>query len=142
MSNAVKVAGPKSIPAVQEPEPPRLTLLTVGYGAAVELFEQELKRVLENVLDPNTEPEAKRAITLKVTVTPNKERTQIGVSVEADSRLAPFRGAGSVAFIGRKRGEVIAVAHDPRQMQMSWEADGRPKPLHADTEIPEGSDGK
>lgn len=43
-----------------------ISLATLNKGAAIELFEQELKRVIENIADPNVEPTAKRKITLTV----------------------------------------------------------------------------
>lgn len=111
-------------------ELPTLTLLNIGNGAAVELFQQELGKALENILDPNTEPEATRTIMLKVKVTPtSEERNQIAVTVEADSKLAPFRGAGSLAYVGRRRGEIVAVTHDPKQMQMQWDTQAKRESL-------------
>lgn len=122
---------PATTPAAsKEPELPRLTLSNVGHGAAIELYDQELRKVLENILDPNTEPESIRSITLRIKFAPTKDRVEVAVGVEADSKLAPFKGAGSLAFVGRKNGEVIAVTHDPRQMQMNWDAEGKPRPLH------------
>ena len=43
----------------------KLTLSNLGNGAAVELFGIELRRVLKDVMDPNTDPKAVREITLK-----------------------------------------------------------------------------
>lgn len=113
----------------EEEELPRLSLDTIGGGAAAELFQQELDKVLENVLDPNTDPTAKRTITLKITIVPSESRTQAAVGVEADSRLAPFNGASGVVFVGRRMGRAIAVAHDPKQMQMKWDAADKPHVL-------------
>jgi hypothetical protein len=42
-----------------------VSLETLGQGAAIELFSEELRKVLENVLDPNTKATATRSVTLK-----------------------------------------------------------------------------
>lgn len=106
-----------------------LTLTSINRGAAIELFQQELDKVLENILDPNTEPETKRSITLKVTIQPDETRRSAGIAVEADSKLAPFKGVGGVAFIGRQRGKAVAVPHDPAQMQIRWDGEDKPRVL-------------
>jgi hypothetical protein len=95
---------------------PPLTLDTLGKGAAKELFAQELDRVLENILDPNTEPVAKREITLKVTFRPSDDRREVETEVEASSKLAAFRGAGGVIFVGRRAGRAVSSVYDPKQM--------------------------
>ena len=106
-----------------------LSLVNVAGGSALELFQQELDKVLENILDPNTPAETNRKITLTVTFTPTPERTQSGISVECASKLAPFNGAGGVAFIGRRKGKAVAVPHNPNQMQMQWDAEDKPRVL-------------
>lgn len=41
-----------------------VSLENIGRGAALERFDVELQKVLENVLDPNTKPTATRKVTL------------------------------------------------------------------------------
>jgi len=114
---------------MQGDEEHALSLTTINRGAAVELFQQELEKVLENVLDPNTPAEAKRTITLKVTFVPNESRQSAQIAVEADSKLAPFNGVGGVCFVGRRRGRAMAIAHDPQQMQIRWDDEAKPRAL-------------
>jgi hypothetical protein len=109
--------GDHNQPAIQ----PTMTLANIAGGAAMELFQRELDRVLENILDPNAPAESKRGIVLKVTFTPNPDRTQSGIAVECDARLAPAQGAGGVAFIGRRSGRAVAVPHNPQQYQMVFD---------------------
>lgn len=101
-----------------------LTLLTVAGGSAVELFQQELDKVLENILDPNTHATAKRQVSLTVTIVPSDDaRNTVGVAVECVSKLAPFKGSGGVAFVGRSRaGRAVAVAHNPRQGALPFDS--------------------
>lgn len=52
----------------------KLSLVNLGGGAAVEMFDEALEKVLENILDPNTEAKTKRVITLKMTISPAENR--------------------------------------------------------------------
>lgn len=118
-----------SEPRPQEPELPILDLNTLGGGAAFELFQAELERVLENVLDPNTEATDKREVQLVVTIKPTAERTEGVVLVRAKSKLAATRGAGGTIFVGRKRGQAVATTFNPKQQQFAWDAEGKPQAL-------------
>ena len=59
----------------------QLNLNNIKGGAAVEMFEQELARVLENINNPNTEPDATREITMKFTFKPAKDRSSAIVKI-------------------------------------------------------------
>lgn len=60
-------------------------------GAVSERFNLELKRVLENFADLNTDPTAKRKINLEVTLTADDARDVIMANVQAKTRLAPAK---------------------------------------------------
>lgn len=112
-----------------EEEMPRLTLDTIANGAVPELFKQELDRVLANILDPNTPAEAKRSLRIDITIEPNDDRTAARHFVEVSSKLAPFKGAAGVMFVGRRRGEPVAVVSNLQQTQLKWDAEGAPRAL-------------
>lgn len=100
--------------ALEEP----VTLVSLAGGAAVELFQEEFNRVLKNIDDPNTEAEAARIITLKVTIKPDEDRAVGRVTVAASSKIAGVKPAGSVIYMGRHRGTLVAVEHNPKQIEM------------------------
>lgn len=105
-----------------------VSLETLGRGAAVEKFNQELARVVANILDPNTPPEKARAVTLKVTIKPDKNRLAASVKIECTSSCAPADGFATQFFMGRsKTGQIIAVEQDPRQMSLLEEAAQAPR---------------
>lgn len=112
-----------------EIEPDLITLNNLAGGALPELFAQELQRVLTNILDPNTEAEAKRSIRIDITFEPNPERTSCSHYVEVSSKVAPFNGAAGFMFVGRRRGEAVAVVNRMEQTQLRWDAESAPKPL-------------
>ena len=106
-----------------------VSLPTIANGAATERFEDEMETVLDNILDPNTEAEVKRSITIKITLKPNADRDQAAVLIESSSKLAPFKAVGSGLFMGRRHGKACAVEHNPKQMQMAWDEESRPTPI-------------
>jgi hypothetical protein len=101
-----------------------VTLDTIAGGALAELFEAELARILSNITDPNTDPSAKRAITLQVKFTPNRDRDVADVEVTCSSKLAGIMTVNTQVFVGRHQGRLIAVESDPRQSRLFDE----PKP--------------
>lgn len=108
---------------------PKLTLAD-GFGGAIEeAFQEELKLVLANCLDPNTEWKGKRKITIEVAVEPNSERNECHVTVVTKSKLAPFKGTGGTVFVTRRRGEPVAHVYDPKQLQLALEAQDRPRSI-------------
>ena len=65
------------------------SILDMARGAIAERVDYEMGRVMRNIMDPNTSATAKREINLTIKLSPDDERTVIGVTVEAKSKLAP-----------------------------------------------------
>ena len=96
-----------------------VSLVNMGDGAAIELFDDELSRVIANILDPNTSPEAVREVTLVVKIEPDEEtRERAVVSIQVKSKLGPMRAVGTRFFLGKKSGRYIAVENNPRQVNL------------------------
>ena len=93
-----------------------VSLETLGQGAAVELFADELKKVLANVLDPNTKASAKRSVTLTLEIKPDEDRSFAHTSLEVKSKLAPTKPVGVPIYIGQHAGEAVATERDSRQL--------------------------
>ncbi len=92
-----------------------LSLDTLAGGAVPEKFAHQLRIILENILDPNTEAEAKRTIEIKVTFRPDEDRQRIDTDVDFKAKLAPLKGDTGQVYVGEREGEIVAVAYDPRQ---------------------------
>jgi len=87
----------------------RLSLANLGKGAAVERFDDELQKVLENILDPNTRPDLVRSVTLTVKIKPNEDRDFANVEIQATSKLAPYDHVPTHIYIGTEKGRAVAV---------------------------------
>jgi hypothetical protein len=95
-----------------------VTLSSLADGAALELFQNELGRVVENILDPNTDPEAARKVVLEVRIKPQEDREQADVEVKVKATLAGIRGARTRFFLGRDHGQCVAIESNPKQQKL------------------------
>ena len=80
-------------------------------GAFTTQINHELKKITENIQDPNTDATAKRKITVVIEFKPNDDRNFVTTGVQAKATLAPALGAVTAISMGRdiKTGEVEAV---------------------------------
>lgn len=91
-----------------------VSLANLGKGAAIERFDDEFSRALNNVVDPNT-GEGARTITLKVKIKPNANRTACDVAVVCTSTLACAKPFQTQIFVGKERGQAKATEYNPEQ---------------------------
>ena len=104
-----------------------VSLATLNNGAAIEQFDNELAAVLQNILDPNTDPEAKREVVLRVGIKPAENRRHADVSIQASSKMAPARESRTVFFLGNKKGRAVAAERDLNQMSFLDEEFEKPQ---------------
>ena len=96
----------------------QVSLETLGFGAAAEMFQAELEKLVFNIADPNTKPELKRHITLKLVIKPTKDRSMCAVEIHCDSKLAPVLPFESTMFVGVEHGVAVASEYNPQQQQL------------------------
>lgn len=85
-----------------------VNLDSLAEGAVREKFNNALKEVTKNILDPNTKATAKRTITLKLTFEPGEDREIADVTVDYSTKLAPVKGVATRFVIGTDGSDVIA----------------------------------
>jgi len=95
-----------------------LTLETVAGGAATELFNAELDKVLANIQDPNTDPKMVRVVKLEVRIKPAPDRESAQLLVSASSKISASMPATDNVYLGMRDGRLVAVTRDPRQGDM------------------------
>ena len=85
----------------------KVSLVNLKDGAAIEMFDYELQRILDNIVDPNTNPETKREVTLKVSIKPDENREIGAVEITCVPKLAGQKSEMARIIIGRtgNRGE-------------------------------------
>jgi hypothetical protein len=96
----------------------QVSLGNLARGAAIERFQDELKKALENILDPNTGMKD-REIILRVKLKPaSDDRKTVKVQVFCASKLAPPAEVPTLIFLGRSVAGAVAFEHNPDQMQL------------------------
>jgi len=106
-----------------------VTLDTICGGAAHQMFQREMEKVIENILDPNADESKARKITLEVVIRPDRKTAgKCNYILQATSKLAPISPQGSELFVGKKEGKFIAMEHDLRQQALFPQTDTVPFP--------------
>lgn len=127
----------------------QLSLATLCGGALQEKVDRALRKVAENILDPNTDPEKKRSITVKLVFKPSPEDTEdVALSTEISVSLAPEVGASTNIFVSKDlaSGGVTVMEHHKGVIrgQISFdelgrsEAQDRPVPAEPEEAAPKG----
>jgi len=93
----------------------KLSLVNIEGGAAVEMFDLALQKVLENINDINTS-DAAREITLKVKVKPMDENRSIIVySIVCPTKTCGQDPVKGVADLRIESGRLAAFGRTPKQ---------------------------
>ena len=95
----------------------------LAHGAASERFAMELDTVIRNILDPNTKPTAKRAITLKITFMPDAARQVTAMSIETKSTVAPAEPVSSTMMLGIEPDGTVMATELGRMHQVPGQID-------------------
>jgi hypothetical protein len=80
-----------------------IDLNTFAEGAFAERFNAELRKVLENIADPNTDPKKARKVTMTVTLKGDEERDLSFVNIQGKASLAPARDVQTKIILDRDR---------------------------------------
>ena len=74
------------------------SILEMGHGLILELADHEMKKILSNIADPNTDPKKMRKLTIELKMVPNEDRSQIVVTSSAKTNLAPNKPQSVTLF--------------------------------------------
>lgn len=111
----------------------RSSLLQMAKGAIQERVDYEVTRVVDNLLDMNTEAKAKRKVTLNIVMTTDDDRRVVKVEASAKSTLAPVTPIGtSLVITADGNGEMMLaeiIPQVPGQLSLTGEEQEAPKIL-------------
>lgn len=79
----------------------QLKLSELMNGGLQERVDVELEKIIKNINDPNTDAEAVRSVTVKLTFKPWKDRTHCSTAATVSSTLAKYGKIESVVVMGR-----------------------------------------
>ncbi len=105
-----------------------ITLSNLSDGQAVDKFNVELKKVLENINDPDATMAA-RSITLTVKFKPAKVGDTVAINIAAKSTLAPVTGIETYGVLSLgEDGEPIINEFEPaKQVEIGWDDRQQPE---------------
>lgn len=98
-------------------------------GALTERFNRELRRVLQNVFDPNTEAKAKREIAVKIVITPSEQRDAAVFQLNVTSKLAPAVNIAQTVFLDMDDDGRITATERTNQTPGQIGMDGSEAPM-------------
>ena len=111
----------------------RSSLLQMAKGAIQERVDYEVARVVDNLLDMNTEAKYKRKVVLTIVMVPDEDRQVVKVEASAKSSLAPVTPVGtSLVITADHNGEMMLaeiVPQVPGQVSLDGGLQDAPKIL-------------
>ena len=111
----------------------RSSLLQMAKGAIQERVDYEVSRVVDNILDMNTEAKVKRKVVLTIVMVPDEDRQVVKIEASAKSTLAPVVPVGtSLVITADGNGEMILaeiVPQVPGQLSITGQEQEAPKIL-------------
>lgn len=106
------------------------TLQNIGDGLADDLFQHELRKVLENIADPRTAATAPREISITIKIKPDNERMVGEAEIKTKTKLAPTAGKKAFLFFGKDdEGEVRMTTSNPKQEELGLDFAKKQKEL-------------
>lgn len=99
-------------------------ITTIHKGALIELANEDLKDILANVLDPNTEPTEIRKLTIEIKIKPNENRQAVVYSISTKTKTAPAKGVSGMILVGMENGDVVAMEANANQTELDFTKEG------------------
>lgn len=97
-------------------------LSTINNGAAVELFQEELKKVLANINDISVDAKTAREIKLVFKIEPTDDRLSAAVTISSQCKLASVTKHSGSMFLSHKKNGLEAFVTNPHQQHMDFES--------------------
>ena len=93
-------------------------------GGVTERFNAELKRVLENVFDMNTDAKAVRNIQLTITIRPNERRDAAEFNAKVTAKIAPPVPMSQTVFLAQTDSGTVTATEITNQVSGQIGIDG------------------
>lgn len=91
------------------------SITRLAKGAIEERIDYEMCKVVENILDLNTKPNAVRKITVTIALLPDEERQRIAVAAAVKSSLVPKKQINTTLYVDvDENGELVIAEMVPQ----------------------------
>lgn len=84
--------------------PPELTLANLGAGALMECATVELRKICENIADPNVKKDAKRKLSITIVVKPDEKGEMAAISYDLKTSCPGPDAGRTMAYIAKTPG--------------------------------------
>lgn len=110
----------------------RASILEMARGAIMEQVDGEISKIVDNIVDLNTDPKKKRQLVLTIDFAPSADRSVVSVSASAKSKLQQANSIQTSLYVGvdGKTGEVMATEMTPNVAgQVKFGGEEEPEPV-------------
>ena len=90
------------------------SILQMARGGIQELVDYEMSRILDNILDANTKPTAKRKLSISLEFTPDDNRQMVAVASSVKSTLATTNPVQTALYLSATDKGVVATEMTPQ----------------------------
>lgn len=93
----------------------KASILEMARGAIMEQIDVEMGKIVDNIVDPNTEAKKKRQLVITIDLAPSADRNVVTVTASAKCKLQPANAIQTSLYVGvdGKTGEVVATEMTP-----------------------------
>ena len=105
------------------------SILEMARGAIMERVDYEMVKVIDNIMDANTKPTAKRKITLTIELQPDYDRENIVVNSTVKTALAPTNPVQTVLYAAGGDTLIEMAPQIPGQVDVNGEVQEAPAQL-------------
>lgn len=85
------------------------SIVDLAQGAIKERIDVEMGKIIANIMNENTKPDAKRKLTLTLEFLPDEDRYSVGVKVFVKSQMAPLKSVATSLRLGGTSEHPMAV---------------------------------
>jgi len=90
----------------------KVLLESLQDGAVIDLFNEELRKVMANIGDINTKPDGVRSIKIELVIKPDKTRRSADTRLTVSSKLAGIKPQESFLFIEKEEDGSLTAYED------------------------------
>ena len=110
------------------------SILEMGQGSFMEIADYGMAKLLDDIMDPNTQAKSPRTLTITFKLTPNEQRTKVGVEYTPKLSFGKMLPLSTTlhAMADRETGEMCLVEATPQipgQMGLDGSEQERPVQL-------------
>jgi len=99
----------------------KVELTTLSGGAAYDMFNEELKSIMENIQDVNTPSKTVRSITMTLKIRPSEDRLTAETELSVSKKIATIKPVVKSMFFSKdEENNLCAFEDNPKQQTLEF----------------------